>query len=88
MLTAMDYVGFEAELDQGRLRDVWDVWKCPKTRLERPALLALLEAMRAREGERLICQRGCLGRLKSSQVVPRRGLEVPPVAGVIWTDVT
>jgi hypothetical protein len=31
---------------------------------------------------------GRLGRLKSSQVVPRRGLDVPPVAGVIEGDVT
>ena len=36
MLTAMHDVAFEGELDRGRLRDVWDVWKRPKTKLERP----------------------------------------------------
>jgi hypothetical protein len=71
----------------GRLGDVWDVWKRPKTRLERPLSLALLGVMRLQAANPLVC-RGRLGRLKTSQVVPRRGLEVPGIAGVIEHDVT
>jgi hypothetical protein len=67
---------------QGPLGDVWDVCKRPRTRLERPPLPGLLREMRRRVANRLV-RRGRLGRLKPSQVVPRRGLEVPSVAGVI-----
>jgi hypothetical protein len=59
-----------------RLGDVRDVWKRPKTRLERPVPTGLLREMRFRVATRLV-RRGRLGRLKPSQVVPRRGLEVP-----------
>jgi hypothetical protein len=79
----MPYRASEDELDAGRLGDVWDVWKRPRTRLERPVLLALLDFVTAREGRAVDMPEGLLGRLKSSQVVPRRGLEVPTVAGVI-----
>ena len=56
--------------------DVWDVWKRPRTWLERPVPTGLLREMRLRVATRLV-RRGRLGRLKTSQVVPRRGLEVP-----------
>ena len=82
MLAAMQHIAFEAGLDRGRLRDVWDVWKRPTTRLERPVPTGLLREMRLKLAIRLV-RRGRLGRLKPSQVVPRRGLDVPVVAGVI-----
>jgi hypothetical protein len=72
---------------QGPQGDVWDVWKRPRTRLERPVPTGLLREMRLRVATRLV-RRGRLGRLKSSQVVPRRGLEVPEGPGVIERDVT
>jgi hypothetical protein len=60
----------------------WDVWKRPRTRLERPVPPGLLREMRLRVAVRVV-PRGRLGRLKSSQLVPRRGLEVPTAAAVI-----
>ena len=69
------------------LGDVWDVWKRPRTWLERPLPTGLLREMRLRVGTRSVW-RGRLGRLKTSQDVPRRGLDVPVIAGVIERDVT
>jgi hypothetical protein len=70
----------------------WDVlgrFKRPETPLKRPTRGGLVVDDETRNRDYCAGRRwGRLGRLKSSQVVPRRGLDVPEVGGVIERDVT
>ena len=60
----------------GRLPDVWDVSKHPKTPLKRPGPAGLLRVDET-ESESASEPGGRVGRLKMSHVVPGRGCDVP-----------
>jgi hypothetical protein len=84
----MPYLGCKARSARRRVRDVWDVSKRPRTRLERPDPPGLLTPMRLRVA---LAQPGCTGTSGTSEDVPSRPktwLRSPSGRCVIESDVT
>jgi hypothetical protein len=84
----MRCVASEVEVARDVLGTFGTLGNVPERGWNVPLSLVCLTPMNIESRERVCTARGRLGRLKSSQVVPRRGLDVRVVAGVIECDVT